>query len=351
MTMPPLLSICIPTYNRASFLRDTLERIGRQMPADLAASVEIVVSDNASTDGTPAVLSEMAAAYPHVCLRPHRQPQNRGPDANIYETVKRASGEFCYILSDDDVLLPGAVARLLGLMGEHPEADALTLNIRSFTRDLEEPEERWFPVAGDTFYGDRDEALRALALSHLFLSMTAFRRALVTKDYTDKIGTNLLQSYLFLDVLACGRGLVISARPYLAQRLVNTGGYGFFKVMVTNYEDLMRYAEALGFAPATVRGFREKQLRTSVFHFLLRYKRMRDGYDFRLSAWDGIRRLLQAHGPDPFLLTRVIPLLLVPAPLLRGGWRLYRRVKHGAMRGGNRGPGAPPLAGVDGGGP
>ena len=132
-----------------------------------------------------------------------------------------------------------------------------------------------------------------------------------------------------MDVLARGRGLAITAQPFLAQRLTNTGGYGFFKVMVTNYQDLMRYAGGLGFAPAVLREFREKQLRTSVFHFLLRYKMMQDKYDFHLSRRDGIGRLLRAYGLNPFLLLRVIPLLLLPSSWLKRLWQVYRAVKYG----------------------
>jgi len=328
MTMPRL-SLCIPTYNRAPLLRQALEAVMAQITQDLAASVEIVVSDNASTDGTPAVLSEMAAAYPHVCLRPHRQPQNRGPDANIYETVKRASGEFCYILSDDDVLLPGAVARLLGLMGEHPEADALALNIQSFARDLDQPDPPWNAVAEDAVLYDRDEALALLR--PMFVSVFAFRRGLATAHaHDDKAGTNLLQSYFFLDVLASARAVIVTARPYLAQRKDNTAGWPYWSVMTTGYHDLLGYARRLGFSEQVLRAMSRRHLRQEIFGAIRHYKLT--GRNGPLSPTpaayaDGTRRLLRIYGPDPFLLLALLPLMLTPCALVMGARRVVKALR------------------------
>ncbi len=328
MTMPRL-SLCIPTYNRAPLLRQALEAVMAQITQDLAASVEVVVSDNASTDGTPAVLSEMAAAYPHVRLRPHRQPQNRGPDANIYETVKRASGDFCYILSDDDVLLPGAVARLLGLMGEHPEADALALNIQSFVRDLDQPDPPWNAVTEDAVLRDRDEALALLR--PMFVSVFAFRRGLATAHaHDDKAGTNLLQSYFFLDVLASARAVAVTARPYLAQRKDNTAGWPYWSVMTTGYHDLLAYARSLGFSEPVLRAMSRRHLRQEIFGAVRHYKLTgRSGPISPTPAAyaDGIRRLLRAYGPDPFLLLALLPLMLTPRALVQGVRRAFKALR------------------------
>ena len=146
---PPTLSLCVPTFNRAGFLRDALQAILSQIGPAEQALVEVVVSDNASTDDTPQVIAALQAAFPQVCLRSHRQAQNTGPDANIYEVVKLARGEFAYILSDDDILLPGAIATLIELIKSHPDLDAFALNIRSFGVSVEEPGDVWFPVSRD----------------------------------------------------------------------------------------------------------------------------------------------------------------------------------------------------------
>src|SRR5262245_45616795 len=102
------LSFCIATYNRAAFLKDALEAIVTQATDDC----EIVISDNASTDDT----EEVVSGFKNRCafLRYFKQDKNVGPDRNFDNAVALARGEFCWLMADDDMLKPGAVARILG---------------------------------------------------------------------------------------------------------------------------------------------------------------------------------------------------------------------------------------------
>jgi abequosyltransferase len=107
MTRRPLLSICIPTYNREGFLRECLESI----QADgLLDQIEVVVSDNASTDKTVELLESLRDRLP---LRWVVQDTNIGPDRNFDAVVALAEGEYCWLLGSDDVMEPDTVARLL----------------------------------------------------------------------------------------------------------------------------------------------------------------------------------------------------------------------------------------------
>jgi len=69
------------------------------------------VVDGASPDGTAAVVEALAAAYP--ALRYVREPANSGIDADYDKAVGYARGDFCWLMTDDDLLVPGAVARVL----------------------------------------------------------------------------------------------------------------------------------------------------------------------------------------------------------------------------------------------
>ena len=72
--MTPLLSICIPTYNHAELLDQALARL-TSLPAFASGDVEVVLSDNASTDGTRAVGERYAAAFPSR-VNYFRNPEN-----------------------------------------------------------------------------------------------------------------------------------------------------------------------------------------------------------------------------------------------------------------------------------
>lgn len=104
------LSVCIATRNRADFIGETLHSIVQQSKDD----VEIVVLDGASTDATPTVVTQFAERYPR--LRYIRQERNGGVDHDYDLTVVHARGDYCWLMSDDDVLRPGAIHRILELI-------------------------------------------------------------------------------------------------------------------------------------------------------------------------------------------------------------------------------------------
>ncbi len=100
LSTEPILSICIPTWNRASCLRRLLQRVAPQVARAPAGSIEIFVRNNASPDHTEAVLAEFAAVIP--CLRYTTTAVNEGFDVNCLEVVRQARGTFCWLMGDDD---------------------------------------------------------------------------------------------------------------------------------------------------------------------------------------------------------------------------------------------------------
>jgi glycosyltransferase involved in cell wall biosynthesis len=112
-SMPPRprLSLCIPTHNRAAYLQGALESGLREAASQPAGTVEVLVCDNASTDGTPGLISRMQGTHPG--LRALRNAENLGFDPNYLRSVEEARGEFVWVMGDDDVWVPGSVARVL----------------------------------------------------------------------------------------------------------------------------------------------------------------------------------------------------------------------------------------------
>lgn len=103
------LSICIPTYNRDRFLDEALASIAAQGALD---NVEVVISDNASSDDTQAVVARWRDKLP-CALNYFRFDANQGADANFLHVIAIANGEYCWLLGSDDKLADGAVAALL----------------------------------------------------------------------------------------------------------------------------------------------------------------------------------------------------------------------------------------------
>jgi len=82
-------------------------------------NIEIIISDNASTDRTTEVALELCKRKANIIYR--REPVNLGPSRNIANALKLAGGEFCYILSDDDFLLPACISTLIAPILNNPK--------------------------------------------------------------------------------------------------------------------------------------------------------------------------------------------------------------------------------------
>lgn len=107
------LSICIPTLNRGSYIGETLESIVSQWEA----GVEIVIVDGGSTDNTEQVVNSFQRNFPDIRYvkrdSSENKPSNEGFDRDCNHAVELAGGEYCWLMTDDDLLVPGAIRRVL----------------------------------------------------------------------------------------------------------------------------------------------------------------------------------------------------------------------------------------------
>ena len=124
----PLLSVCIATYKRGEYIGQTLESILTALPAE----VEIVVVDGASPDRTCDVVAPMAAM--HSRLRYFREESNSGLDGDYDKAVRYARGRHCWLMSDDDLLIPSAMVRVMEAL--EPSLDLLLVNAEIRNADL-----------------------------------------------------------------------------------------------------------------------------------------------------------------------------------------------------------------------
>ncbi len=107
----PLISICIPTYNRAAYLEKTLASIVSQ-PAFQSKLAEVVISDNASTDNTQEVAGAYARRYDNI--RYFRNEENVR-DENFPLALSRARGILRKLNNDTLLLRPDALENLCAL--------------------------------------------------------------------------------------------------------------------------------------------------------------------------------------------------------------------------------------------
>lgn len=113
----PLVSVVVPLFNGEAYVRESLDSI----LAQTYRNIEVIVMDDASTDGAP----DVVRSYEDERLQYLRQPENRGIFANINAGIARARGEFVAIHHADDVYSSEILQREVEFLREHPHTGAV----------------------------------------------------------------------------------------------------------------------------------------------------------------------------------------------------------------------------------
>ena len=108
----PVLSICIPTFNRVEYLKQVLHSIVSQNVFANTDDVEIIISDNCSTDATASVIEDFIKIYPKK-IKYIRQKEQLGVDRNIVKIATYANGEFIKINNDTCAFNPDSLTKML----------------------------------------------------------------------------------------------------------------------------------------------------------------------------------------------------------------------------------------------
>jgi hypothetical protein len=115
-TSPVSLSVLIPNYNHAAYLRECLDSVvGQSCQPDA-----IYVIDDASTDGSVEVIRSYVQRFSHVRLV--QRPRNLGVHASVNEFLPQMEGSHVFFLAADDYLEPGALEMGREMLTAHPEA-------------------------------------------------------------------------------------------------------------------------------------------------------------------------------------------------------------------------------------
>ncbi len=109
-----LLSIAIPTYNRAVCLEKLLNNILPQAKK-IEEKIEICISNNGSTDNTREVVMKFAKEYPGL-INYHENEKNLGIDKNVLLVIEMAVGQFMWTFGDDDTIIEGGLSEVVELI-------------------------------------------------------------------------------------------------------------------------------------------------------------------------------------------------------------------------------------------
>lgn len=210
------LSLCIATFNRAAFIGQTLDALVPQ----LTPEVELVVVDGASSDGTADVMAAYLARYPQIVYR--RQAENSGVDRDFDKAVHYASGDYCWLMSDDDILASDAVATVLAGLSDDPQLLVVNADIRTRNLSTVLKANQLEIVSDMEFEASEHERLFQATASYLsFIGAVVIRRdAWLARDRATYFGTLFIHVGVIFQAALLGRARVI-ARPLISIRYGN----------------------------------------------------------------------------------------------------------------------------------
>lgn len=166
MSKDYILTIAIPTYNRATFLSRLLDSIFSQYSDE----VEVLVSDNASTDNTDEIIKKYQE------LKYIKNSENIGSDANFLQCYEKARGKFVWLVGSDDILLDNTLDYLVEFL-KNNDVSHVFLNHCFFKND-EPPNEynKFLNINSNIITKSKDEWLKIIKAQITFMSSTIIKK-------------------------------------------------------------------------------------------------------------------------------------------------------------------------------
>jgi glycosyltransferase involved in cell wall biosynthesis len=251
----PLLTFAVPTYSRAHYLDGLLAALLEQMRGE--TRVEILVSDNASPDGTGALVEEYRTrglAIRYIC-----NETNIGADRNILQCYEQASGKYVWIFSDDDLIIPGALKRILNALSSL-QYDLVC--IRSQSLDDAGLKLTSFTPTSDIELAKAEDLARHFNVYFTFISGIIVNKernsSLCHRPFDSLLDTNLVQLGPYYTALNNHRRSLLIRDPLIAARGNSSVGYALFRVFGTSLSKI------------TIEWIEKKSVQQAIFNGVIR---------------------------------------------------------------------------------
>lgn len=322
MTSPrPLLSFAIPSYQHGHTLPQALESI---LASARGAEVEIVVSNNASTDDTAEVLTRYAARYPNVHAQD--QPTNVTFDENLARAMDGCTGRYIWTLSSDDVLIDGALDRVLDLLATLEGDNILLGNWWIADGDLVPSHLRRAPHP-DRLLTTPREAVPVVGLWALFMSCLILPAGVARAElFRYRGGQGLIHWQIATRIAATNTPVIELGTALVMQRMPEPVAPPYYDVPVVVSQNVRKHLRALRADVGLARGS-ARAAESRILRFILR-----SYAGTALQRWPAtgrrwLRPFLADYWSYPAFWLWVAPLYAIPRPLLRVLWTTYVRLR------------------------
>jgi glycosyltransferase involved in cell wall biosynthesis len=231
----PLLTIAIPTWNRANYLKVTLAQIRAQINQDNFQKLEILVCDNSSSDNTTEVVN--AEISFGLNIRYERNDINIGSDANIAKCFNLSAGAYVLILGDDDLIFDGGIAQVLEAI-ENNNYGIICIKPYGFDYDFKTEYPGSF--GKELVFTDPVKFLCKIGPLITLISSCVINKKIISNlNANNFCGGNLVQVHLVINAALKAKENLFINKYLIACKRNNSGGYSFFHVFVTSFGQVL----------------------------------------------------------------------------------------------------------------
>lgn len=235
--MSKVLTIGIPTFNRAPFLDICLNSLFSQIKS-VEQYITVYVADNASTDNTCEIISKYIKLG--FSIKYYKQDENLGMDGNFISLYEKCDTRFFWLLSDDDFVLPNSLQQIVELLNtEDPGLVHLVSMWYSDVVDYNKINNIQFKVVK---YTKPIDIFERVNYWFTFISGNIVNKSLVAAKIDPYVFKNTYLSQLAWIVPAVfeQKPNFVIEKPVIACRSNNSGGYKLAAVFAKNYHRILK---------------------------------------------------------------------------------------------------------------
>ena len=230
----PILSICIPTYNRADYLDKTLDAICFQEVFRLTDKIEIVISDNCSNDNTHEICQKYIKYYPDKIK--YFKNQKNIYDDNYQKVLSYGKGKYLKLLNDTLIFTKDSLKYMVDMIEKNLEEKPLIFFSNGFNSEF-------FNKRDENIFNNIDELI-----SYLSYQITWIGGFGIWKEDFDEISDfnrysylRLLQVDVLLRLALMKKKIIVYSHIFAeAQRVGNKGGYNIAEIFGQNYLKILK---------------------------------------------------------------------------------------------------------------
>lgn len=256
MREKPLLSICIPTYNRVQYLTKSLDSLVCLLEFN-SSEVEVIISDNASTDNTQEMVKKYTTEYSNIHY--YRNNENI-KDKNFPTSITRANGKFRKLCNDTLIYSGGYLAYLLN-------------NIKLYQKDkpfLFFPNYNLGKKQKDKYdCTNINDFLRVCSFYITWIGAFGFweNELLLVDDWFGGCETSLWQAKVLLEILSKKNKIVVLNEQKVSVQEVKKKdiSYGLYNVFYKNYLKLISDKVESGVVDQSCYNFLRKDILLNFF--------------------------------------------------------------------------------------